>query len=228
MKKLDATLFVVDDEWAVRDSLRWMAESVNLPIETYASAQEFLERCPPGRPGCLVLDVKLNGMTGLQLLERLAAERYDIPVIVITGYADVPMAVQALRAGAVDFIEKPYNSSELLDRIRQALDRYTYNRQHQAQRAEAAARLDSLTSREREVLDLLVAGKSSKMIASQLGIKLKTVEAHRANLLAKLGANNVADLVRTAMLVGGSPSRGRFGEPPLNDNPSPSSRPTTS
>lgn len=196
------TVFIVDDDPAVGDALGWLTQSLpGVVVRTYTSGQDFLKDYDPGQPGCVVLDVRLGDMDGLDLHEQMKAGKVALPVIFISGYADVPMAVRALKAGAVDFLEKPIEPQALLNSIRQALDRDASNRSRQAQLGKFVECLQLLTWREREVLDLLVAGKSSKMIASRLGISVKTVEVHRSKIMAKTKAENVAELVRLVLLA---------------------------
>ncbi len=198
----EPTVFVVDDDDAMRESLRWLISSVQLKVETYSSASEFLENCHPGMPGCLVLDVRMPGMSGLELQEKLAKEQITLPVIIITGHGDVPMAVRAMKSGAVDFIQKPFNDQVLLDRIQYALDRDARARNEQAEKSEIASRLALLTPREREVMDMVVEGEPNKVIAVKLGVSAKTVEAHRARVMEKMRAGSLSELVRMAMTVG--------------------------
>lgn len=197
--KQDATVFVVDDDEAVRRSLRWLIESVGLNVETYASAREFLNAYQLNHPGCLVLDVRMPEMSGLELQEKLIANRINIPILFLTGHGDVPMAVRAMKAGAADFISKPFNDQALLDRIQHAIKRDVFLREEQAQRAEIEARWAKLTPREREVMELVIAGKSNKAIAAQLGVSSKTVEAHRAKFMEKMKANSLPDLMRITL-----------------------------
>ena len=199
---VESTVFVVDDDHALRESLAWLLESVRLPVRTFASAQEFLRAFDKKQPGCLVLDVRMPGMSGLELLDRLTAEEAGLPVILLTAHADVPMAVRALKTGAVDFLTKPFNGQELLDRIQVALEK---DRQRRAERVRVAALAESfaaLTPREREVMTLVVGGLSNKEIAGDLGISTKTVEAHRNKVMEKTKAGSVADLVRMAIACG--------------------------
>ncbi|MCK4658064.1 MAG: response regulator transcription factor [Phycisphaerae bacterium] len=193
------TVFVVDDDEAVRRQLQWLLESVGLSAESFGSAQGFQEACDPTRPGCLILDVRMPEMSGLDLQERLVAQGSGLPVIFVTGYGDVRTAVRAMKAGALDFIEKPFNDQELLDRIHQAIEQDARARQRQAQGADIAARLASLTVRECEVLDLVVAGEVNKAIALALGLSHKTVEFHRRKIMDKMQARNVIDLVRMVL-----------------------------
>lgn len=194
----EPTVFVVDDDAAVRQSLEWLVGSVGLRTQTYESAQAFLDAYDRERPGCLVLDVRMPGMSGLELQERLAAEGVTLPVIVVSGYADVPTAVRVMKQGAVDFIEKPFSDQAMLDRIQASIERDQKARQAQAERARARGSRDSLTRREAEVMALVIVGKSNKEIARDLAISPKTVEVHRANVMKKMQADSLADLVRLA------------------------------
>ncbi len=192
------TVFVVDDDAAVRQSFEWLVGSVGLRTETYDSAQAFLDGYDRDRPGCLVLDVRMPGMSGLELQERLAAEGVTLPVIVVSGYGDVPTAVRVMKQGAVDFIEKPFSDQAMLDRIQASIERDLAARRAAAERASARGNRDRLTRREAEVMDLVIAGKSNKEIARDLAISPKTVEVHRANVMKKMQADSLADLVRLA------------------------------
>jgi len=193
------TVFVVDDDEAVRQALGLLIRSAGLDVETYDSAKQFLEAYEPARPGCLVLDVRMPGMSGPELQEKLAAQRITIPVIIISGHGDVPTAVRAVKRGAVDFIQKPFDDQVLLGRIEQAISLDAETRRDQAEQADVAARLARLTPREREVMDLLVAGMASKQIAFKLGLSRKTVDIHRAHVMMKLGIDSLADLVRMGL-----------------------------
>jgi two-component system response regulator FixJ len=195
------TVFVVDDDPAVRESLRLLISESGLAVETFASAEHFLRACRPDRAGCLLLDVRMSGMSGLDLQERLRARRIPIPVVIITGYADVPMAIKAMKAGAVNFIEKPFHDGELLNSIRAGLQQSEADRSKATTRSDVLARLGQLTSREREVFELVVDGVSNKQIAFELGISRKTVEAHRAQVMQKMRARTLADLVRFAIIA---------------------------
>ena len=197
------TVFVVDDDEAMRHSLRWLIESVGLQVECHDSAESFLDSYYPGRSGCLLLDVRMPGMSGLELQEYLRRNEINIPVIVITGHGDVPMSVRAMKEGAIDFIEKPFNDELLLDAIRNALALDEQQREKQALRAELAARMALLTPREHEVMEMVTAGRSNKEIAAELGVSAKTVEAHRAKVMDKMQAGSLAELVRMSMLVRG-------------------------
>jgi FixJ family two-component response regulator len=193
------TVFVVDDDQAMRNSLKWLIESVSMEVETFDSADAFIRSYYPGRSGCLLLDVRMPGMSGLELQEYLHDNQIAIPVIIITGHGDVPMAVRAMKSGAVDFIEKPFNDELLLESIRHALALDVKQRDMQKQRAEIATRLARLTPREHEVMVMVTNGKANKEIATGLGVSAKTVEAHRARVMEKMQANSLADLVRMAI-----------------------------
>lgn len=195
-------VFVVDDDQAIRSSLKWLIESVGLRVETYATADEFMRSYYPGRAGCLMLDVRMPGMSGLELQEHFAKHDILIPIIIITGHGDVPMAVRAMKSGAIDFIEKPFNDELLLESIRNALVLDVRQRETQAQRAEIAARLAHLTPREHEVMEMVTEGRSNKEIATGLGVSAKTVEAHRARVMEKMEAGSLAELVRMVIAAG--------------------------
>jgi FixJ family two-component response regulator len=194
------TVYVVDDDPAMRSSLRWLIESVGLPVRTCANAQEFLSTYQ-GDPGCLVLDVRMPGMSGLDLQAELAARKVFIPILIITGYAEVPLAVRAMKAGAFDFIEKPFSDQTLLDRIRAAVTHDEATRRRRAARQDVESRLRLLTARERDVLHRVVTGKSNKVIAAELQLSTKTVEVHRAHVMEKLKADSLADLIRLSLLA---------------------------
>jgi FixJ family two-component response regulator len=198
----EPTVFVVDDDSAMRDSLRWLLESVGLTVRTYPTAADFLREYDPSLPGCLVLDIRMPGMSGLDLQAELARRGAGLPTIVVTGHAEVPMAVRAVKAGALDFIEKPFSDQLLLDRVRQALELDREDREVRRRRGEARSRFETLTTREREVLELVAAGKANKEIAAALGLSPKTVEVHRAHVMSKMAADSLAELVRAALLAG--------------------------
>lgn len=199
----EPTVFVVDDDQAMRNSLKWLIESVGMKVRTYESADEFLTNYYPGRAGCLLLDVRMPGMSGLELQAHLARREIQLPVIIITGHGDVGMAVKAMKSGAVDFIEKPFNDESLLGSIRNALEFGEKQRSLQSQRSEIAMRLAELTPREHEVMDMVTDGRSNKEIATALGVSAKTVEAHRARVMDKMRATSLAELVRMALVAGG-------------------------
>ena len=198
----EPTVFVVDDDRAMRDSLSWLLDSVGLRVRSYATAAEFLADHDPAQPGCLVLDVRMPGMSGLDLQAELARRGVELPTIVITGHAEVSMAVRAVKAGAIDFIEKPFSDQLLLDRVRQAVQIDLEARDVRRRREDARRRLATLTAREREVLDLVVAGKANKEIASALGLSTKTVEVHRAHVMSKMCVDSLAELIRITLLAG--------------------------
>ncbi len=193
------TVFIVDDDAAIRFAMQALMDSVNLNHEIFASADEFLEKITEQRPGCLVLDIRMPGLGGLELQEELIKRGNTLPIIFITGHGDVPMAVEAMQKGAVDFIQKPFRDQELLDRIREALATDEERREEQQAHAEVAARLSRLTNREREVFDLVVTGKPNKVIAYELGVSQRTVEIHRARVMEKMQARSLADLVKMHM-----------------------------
>jgi len=197
------TVFIVDDDQAMRISLKWLIESIGMQVKTYGSADEFLNSYFPGRAGCLLLDVRMPGKSGLELQAHLAREDSRLPVIIITGHGDVSMAVKAMKSGAVDFIEKPFHDEELLTSIRNALEFDEKRRELQSRRAEIAVRLAELTPREHEVMEMVTEGRANKEIATVLGVSAKTVEAHRARVMDKMGASSLAELVRMALIVGG-------------------------
>jgi FixJ family two-component response regulator len=190
----DPNIFVVDDDETLCRSLRWLLESLQLNVQTYASAREFLLNYDPVQPGCLVLDVRMPEISGLQLQAILQERRIRIPIIFITGYGDVSTAVRAMKAGALDFIEKPFNDQYLLESVQQALAVDARERLDEEQQRNAVEHLDSLTSREREVLEKVVCGQQNKVIAAELGISMKTVEAHRAKVMEKLGVRSAFEL----------------------------------
>lgn len=197
----ETTVFIVDDDPGVRDSLQRLLQSVGLKSEVYASAPEFLAGYDPDSPGCLLLDLRLPGMSGLELQQRLAAEDVTLPILIITGYGDVPSAVHAMKSGAADFIEKPFNKQGLLEKIQRAVATDEQLRQACERRAAIAARRDRLTPRELEVMRRVVSGQANKVIAIELGISKKTVEVHRARVMKKMGVRTVADLVRAEVVV---------------------------
>jgi two-component system, LuxR family, response regulator FixJ len=192
----EPTVFVVDDDAPIRAGLQFLLESVGLRVETFESAEAFLAGYDPARPGCLILDVRMHGMDGLTLQNRLAASRIEIPIIIVTGHGDVSIAVRAMKSGAIDCLEKPVDDRVLLERIRDALARDDHRRRQRATELETEQRLASLTPRERQVLDLVLAGKPNKQIAAHLDVTTKTVEAHRHKMMQKMGAANLTTLVR--------------------------------
>jgi FixJ family two-component response regulator len=193
----EPTVFVVDDNPGVRKSLRALIGAAGLAIETYASAAEFFGAYDAERPGCLVLDVRLQGDSGLDLLDELHKRNATLPVIVMTGYADVPTSVRAFKGGAIDFLRKPVPPKTLIERIRAAIEVDRRTREAAAPRAAVANRITKLTSRERQVMELLAVGKSSKEIATALNISVRTVESHRRTVLRKMEVTSAAQLART-------------------------------
>ena len=199
MKERPPVVFIVDDDEAVRGSLRLLLKSVGLTPNAMGSAREFLSKYDPMQPGCLVLDVRMPEMSGLELQEQLNLQGAVIPVIFITGHGDVPMAVEAMQAGAFDFLQKPFRDQDLIDRIQRALEKDRANRSALTERNSIRERLESLTPREREVLTMVASGKPNKVMASDLGVSQRTVEIHRARVMEKMGASSLAQLVRMVM-----------------------------
>ena len=199
---LEATVFIVDDDAAMRDSLALLVRSAGLMAETYPSAEAFLETYEPTRPGCLLLDIRMPTMSGLELQESLVVQDVGLPIIIVSGHADVPVAVRAMRAGAVDVIEKPYDSAYLKQRIHEALEKDARERQAQDRRRACAERLASLTARERKVMSLLIEGNTVKAIALQLGLSHNTVQIHRARILEKVRVGSVPELAWLAVSAG--------------------------
>lgn len=196
------TVFLVDDDPAIRGSLTLSLATAGLTVESYASAQDFLTAYTSARPGCLVLDVRMPEITGLELQALLAARGIRIPIIFISAHGDIPMSVKAIKAGAVDFLEKPFRRAALLDRIQEALAQDAAAREDEAKRAAMTARAARLTAREQEVLALVVAGRSSKEIARQLNVSHRTVETYRVRIMEKLDADSLSDLVAKAVAYG--------------------------
>ena len=193
------TAYVVDDDDAIRTLWRWLMESNAIPVQTYASAAEFIAGYRRGAPGCLVLDLDLPGMSGLELQEYLNREGIEIPIVFVTGHGDVPTAVSALKGGAVDFIQKPFGYREVVAVIRKALARDAEIRETRARQAVIAARIAALTERERDVLRRVIEGKQNKIIAAELDISMKTVELHRSRVMEKMGVDSVAELVQLTL-----------------------------
>ncbi len=191
------TVFIVDDEPAIRESLSRLVGAAGFRAECFDGADAFLAAYRNGRPGCLVTDIRMPGMNGLELQERMRADGCAIPIIVLTGYGDVPGAVRALKGGALDFLQKPYEPDVLLVRIAEALERDARAREAAARAAEVGSRVARLTPREREVMALVIEGKANKVIAIDLGISERTVELHRGRVMGKLEARSVAELIRT-------------------------------
>jgi two-component system response regulator FixJ len=199
MKEPSPIVFVVDDDEAVRNSLRLLLKSLGLAASALPTAQEFLDTYRPNQPGCLVLDVRMPGMSGMELQQQLNLRGAVIPVIFISGHGDIPMAVEAIQQGAFDFLQKPFRDQDLIDRIQRALAKDQTNRAELKERARIQERLTSLTPREREVLTLVTSGKPNKVMAGDLGVSQRTVEIHRARVMEKMGASSLAQLVRMVM-----------------------------
>ena len=198
MTETNAIVFIVDDDASMRESLKNLIRSVGLRVELFASAQDFLRSKRPDVPGCLVLDVRLPGLSGLDLQRRMAEAGLQIPIIFITGHGDIPMSVRAMKAGAVEFLTKPFRDQDLLDAIQQALERDRQARDQRAALDELRGRFGSLTSREREVMQRVVAGLLNKQIGAELGTSETTVKIHRHQVMEKMGAGSLPELVRMA------------------------------
>ena len=201
MESCEPTVFIVDDDKGVQRSLRLLLESVNLKVQTFGNAQEFLNVYDPCQPGCLVLDVRMPGMSGMELHSKLKADQMDIPVIIITGHGDIEMAVRALHAKAVTFIEKPFRDQVLLDNIHKAINIDVEDRRKRAKQEDIKAKIATLTDRERQVFDLLVDGKSNKVIGYELKISHKTVVFHRINILEKMKVDSVVKLAKLSQTL---------------------------
>ena len=201
MVQREPAVFVVDDDPAVRDSLELLLRSVGLKGETYSSANEFLEGYDAAKPGCLVLDVRMPGMSGLELQQELEKLHSTLPIIFLTAHGDVPMAVTAVKAGAADFVQKPFRDQDLIDKIQHAIGADARVRKILADRQEILSRIESLTSREHEVMDMVVDGNANKVIAIDLGLSQRTVEIHRARVMRKMEADSVSQLVQMVVSV---------------------------
>lgn len=197
----EPTVFVIDDDGAVRHFLRGLIASVNLRVEAYASAEEFLDAYQPDSPGCLLLDIRMPRMSGLELQQELSVRGVELPIIILTGHGNVQVAVHAMKAGAVDFIEKPFNNELLLDRVQKAVAESLETYEDRVKRDEILSRQKLLTPRERQVLELVIAGETNKNIAGHLHISEKTVEIHRAHVMEKMQATSLADLVKMVSIL---------------------------
>jgi RNA polymerase sigma factor (sigma-70 family) len=192
----DPVVFVVDDDPSVRSSLKFLLSSVGLQVESFDSAETFLQRKPPDAPSCLVLDVRLRGLSGLDFQRELAARNIRIPIVFVTGHGDIPMSVRAMKAGAIEFLTKPYRDQDLLDAVRIALERDRARREQEKDVTDLQQRFDSLTPREQEVISKVVSGMLNKQIAGELGTAENTVKVHRSRAMEKMNAQSFADLVR--------------------------------
>lgn len=197
----EPTVFIIDDDPAARQALTVLVESMNLRVETYASAQEFLDVYDPSKPGCMLLDVRMPGVSGLELLQRMVSDKIPVPVIIISAHGDVPMVVQAMKAGALNFLEKPCRDQQLWEAIQEALRWDTDNRKQLARNARAQRRIARLTPGERDVLKMLLKGKSNKAIAAELELSVRTIEVRRAKVMRKMKAESLAELVRLALVA---------------------------
>ena len=193
------TVYVVDDDEAVRDSLQWLLEGNDYRVRCFESAESFLTRFDPREVACLIADIRMDGMSGLELQDRLLERKSPLPVVFITGHGDVPMAVDTMKKGAIDFIEKPFNEVVLRDLVDRMLQKARLSADQQQAEASRGALLGRLTARESQVLERIVAGRLNKQIADDLNISIKTVEAHRANIMEKLNVSTVADLLKIAL-----------------------------
>jgi len=200
MNQPQTTVFLVDDDTNVRAAVSILMQSVGLPLVAYSTAQEFLEKYDGRQPGCLILDVRMPGMSGLELQQLLNEQGRPLSIIMVTGHADVPMTVRAVKAGAVDFLEKPFNDQILLERVHQAIEQNLKERRVQMEREEVTKKLKLLTKREREVLSLVVRGETNKAIAAHLNISRKTLDIHRAKVMQKMEAESIAQLVHMALM----------------------------
>jgi FixJ family two-component response regulator len=205
MKSSEPTVFVIDDDKAVRSATKNLLESVGLLAETFASPREFLSSERKNSPGCLVLDVRLPGTSGLDLQKELAALNVDMPIVFITGHADIPMTVQAMKAGAADFLPKPFRDQEFLDAVQKAIGRDRERREQEIHLADEKQRFGSLTPREREVMALVIAGHLNKQVAAQIGTSETTAKIHRGQVMRKMQVQSLADLVRMAERLGIAP-----------------------
>lgn len=197
----EQTVFVVDDEPDVRAALRLLIKSVGYQVECFESADEFFSQYHPEQQGCLILDVRMPGMSGMDLQEKLATSDAVLPIIMISGHGEIPMAVKAVQNGAIDFLQKPFSDQQLLDRIAQAMELDTARRSYQAEKQTVQEKYDSLTPREKEILQEVVAGKLNKVIAYDLGISTRTVEIHRAKSMEKMAARNLSELISMSNLL---------------------------
>ena len=202
MAGLDPIVYIIDDDQAMVESLSWIIESIGLKVKTFIRPQEFLEEYDPQIHGCLLLDVRMPGMSGFDLHAHLVKQRINIPIIFVSGYADIPMSVKAIKGGAVEFLSKPFRDEDLLDAVRAALDRDRQQREQNEKMNDLRRRYDALTQREQQVMSFVVAGLMNKQIGEELGLAEVTVKVHRHTLMKRIGAKTLADLVRMARLLG--------------------------
>jgi len=201
MSERGSTVFLVDDDDAVRDSISLLMRSAGLRTREFASAAEFLDQYRQDQLGCLLLDVRMPGMSGLELQKELNKRNHTLPIVFISAHGDIPMAVEAVRRGAIDFIQKPFDDQQLLDKVKQALDSSERRYEEESERLDIRQRVESLTAREREVMSQVVQGKANKVIASDLGVSQRTVEIHRARVMEKMQAASLAQLVRMVLVA---------------------------
>jgi FixJ family two-component response regulator len=194
----DPTIHIIDDDASVRQALKRLIRSMGLRARSYASANDFLSAPPPRDPGCIVVDVRMPGMSGLELQDALGLQEAALPVVFITGHGTIPMSVRAMKSGAVDFLTKPFDDQELLDAVHRALDRNRAERRRHADLSDVRRRIERLTPREHEVFELVAAGRLNRQIAEELGASIKTIKVHRARVMRKMEAESLADLVRDA------------------------------
>ena len=199
MTKDKQTVFIVDDDEPVRGALQLLMKSVGHDAKTFATGDEFLAACSPGISGCLILDIRMPGMSGLELQEKLHQQGVNIPIIFITGHGDVPMAVQAMKQGALEFLQKPFREQDLVDLVNQALEKNENSHKLALQRTEIEPRIAKLTPREHQIMDMIVQGKANKVIAIDLGVSQRTVETHRTRIMRKMQAKSLAELVQMAV-----------------------------
>jgi FixJ family two-component response regulator len=205
--KPEAKVVIVDDDTAVRESLEWLVESVNLPVEVFSNGMEFLDSNAPFEPGCVILDIRMPGLSGIDVFEELKTRSSSIPVIFLTGHGDVHLAVRAMKAGAFDFVEKPFNDQQLLDIVQKAIRNDEETASIRIELSEIKGRLDNLTARERQVLSGVVEGGSNKSIARELVLSEKTIEFHRSKMMDKMAANSLAHLIQMVTIIDKSASQ---------------------